>query len=90
MVERQSLAGLWQYGFHFRQSEDALDQLVKLALAHVFDARRNVFHYSSLNNKPARTFLALTVLEILNLLLYALVFMFLLTQLLFKLGALFK
>ena len=73
VVERQSLTGLWQYGFHFRQSEDALDQLVKLALAHDFDARRNVFHYSSLNNKPARTFLALAVLQILNLLLDTLV-----------------
>ena len=67
-----------------------LDQLVKLALAHVFDHRRDVFDYSSLNNEPVRTLLALAVLEILNLLLYALVFMFLLAQLLFKLGALFK
>ena len=90
VVERQSLTGLWQYSFHFGQVEDALHKLIKLALAHALDHRRNVFDYSSLNNKPERTFLALAVLEILNLLLDALVFMFLLAQLLFKLGALFK
>lgn len=76
VVERQSLTGLWQYSFHFGQVEDALHKLIKLALAHALDHRRNVFDYSSLNNKPERTFLALAVLEILNLLLYALVAVF--------------
>ena len=90
MVERQLLTVLGQQGFDLGQVEDALCQLVKFSLTHVFYGWRNVLHDSALNNEPTRPFLALAVLQILNLLLNTLVFMFLLAQLLFKFGALFK
>ena len=49
VIQRQSVTVLGQQGCDFWQVEDVLDQLVKLALAHVFDDWHNVFHYS-----PAR------------------------------------
>ena len=52
------------------------DKLVKLALAHAFDGWRNVLHDSAINNEPPRPFLALAVLQILNLLFDTLVAVF--------------
>lgn len=67
-----------------------LYQLVKLAFTHVFDCWHDALNHRTFNNEPMRAFLALTILEILNLLLDALVFVLLLAQVLFKFGALFK
>lgn len=50
-----------------------MHKLVKLALAHAFDGWRDALNHRALNNEPVRAFLALAVLQILNLLLDALV-----------------
>lgn len=76
VVKRQSVTVLGQHALDFGQVEDTLDQLVKLAFTHTFYGWRNVLHDGAFNNESMRAFLALTILEILNLLFYALVAVF--------------
>ena len=68
VIQRQSLTVLGQHALDFGQVEDTLDQLVKLAIAHVFDHWCNALYRCPARYEPVASLLALAVLEILYLL----------------------